>query len=526
MDVLGVQENLTKQDGVYDDFKDQLVRTKDGWYETGLLWKIGHPPLQNNKSASLGRLSKMVVKLNRNPLLLRQYDEIIREQLRQGIVELAPETESGKRVFYLPHRPVIRENAESTKLRIVFDGSARPDSSSPSLNDCLETGPALQNMIWDILVRNRMRPVAFTCDLKQAFLQVRIREEDRDALRFHWLDDLHSKRIMTLRFTRAMFGLVQSPFLLGGTVEQHLARYKDGPHSEVAAEIGKCVYVDDIIGGGDTAQDCLHFQNSAIAIFKEAGFLLHKWHSNVPHLEWGSEIQHEEEPSFAKQQLGVGSGESKILGLSWKKFNDIFSFSFTNDAEGRTKRDVLQHLASMYDPLGFASPVSLVGKNIFRRICEQKVSWDVDLPAELLEDWKIYIKGLTIVLQVKRAIPEFQEEVKTIELHAFGDASQIGTCAVLYAVVHQPSGINQGIVAARSRLARKETTIPRLELVASHMAANLLENAVRALSGMPIQRVCAWTDSTTVLHWIRGEGRYKQFVRNRVNYIRGKDFIE
>ena len=80
-----------------------------------------------------------------------------------------------------------RETSTTTKLRIVFDASAKPSEESPSLNECLETGPPLQNLLWNVLVRNRVKPVALTVDIKQAFLQVRIRAEDRDVLRFYWI---------------------------------------------------------------------------------------------------------------------------------------------------------------------------------------------------------------------------------------------------------------------------------------------------------------------------------------------------
>ena len=73
---------------------------------------------------------------------------------------------------------MIRETAESTKIQIVYDASARANVEAPSLNDCLETGPLLQNKLWSVLERNRFQPVALAGDLKQAFLQVRIREED------------------------------------------------------------------------------------------------------------------------------------------------------------------------------------------------------------------------------------------------------------------------------------------------------------------------------------------------------------
>ena len=127
--------------------------------------------------------------------------------------------------FYIPHKAVVREAAESTKLRIVYDASARESEKSPSLHECLEAGPCrppLQNRLWAVLVRVRFQLVALTGDIKKAFLQVRIREGDRDALRFHWIRDLATQRVKVLRFTRASFGLVPSPFILGGVIKQHL----------------------------------------------------------------------------------------------------------------------------------------------------------------------------------------------------------------------------------------------------------------------------------------------------------------
>ena len=76
-------------------------------------------------------------------------------------------------------------------------------------------------------------------------------------------------------------------------------------------------------------------------------------------------------------------------------------------------------------------------------------------------------------------------------------------------MVSQPSGFTQGIVAAKARLVKQCLTIARLELVASHMAANLATNVREALEGHPVDGVYCWSDSTVALHWIRGEGEYK-----------------
>ena len=87
------------------------------------------------------------------------------------------------REFYILHKPVIRKTAESTKLCIVYDASARAHNKAPSLNDCLHAGPPLQNQLWAVLVRVRFHSVLTTGDMKHAFLQVRSKsEQDRDVM--------------------------------------------------------------------------------------------------------------------------------------------------------------------------------------------------------------------------------------------------------------------------------------------------------------------------------------------------------
>ena len=92
-----------------------------------------------------------------------------------------------------------------------------------------------------------------------------------------------------------------------------------------------------------------------------------------------------------------------------------------------------------------------------------------------------------------------------------------GVGTAVYAVVCQPSGTTQRLVAAKARLAKQGLTIPRLELISAHMATNLVVNVHNALNNVPAPNVYGWLDSTVALHWIKGNGQYKQFVANRVN---------
>ena len=187
-------------------------------------------------------------------------------------MEKAPSEVLGKE-FYLPHRAVVRENAEMTKTRIVYDAFARERENTLSLNDCVLTGPPLQNQLWSVLMRNRFHPGAG--DLQKAFLQVRVREAERDVLRFYWIKDLHSSDIEVLRFTRVVFGMALSPFLLNGVIQQHLETL-ESRYPESVAEVGKSLYVDDLISGAATTEEAEQLKRDAIEIFDDAKFRLHK----------------------------------------------------------------------------------------------------------------------------------------------------------------------------------------------------------------------------------------------------------
>jgi hypothetical protein len=174
----------------------------------------------------------------------------------------------------------------------------------------------------------------------------------------------------------------------------------------------------------------------------------------------------------------------------------------------------------VYDPLGLVSPIILEGKLIFRDVCKTKVPWDADIREPLRRRWNEWEKSLPKEVTVPRLIVNYREPVLSVELHRFGDASTKGVGAVVYSVVRQRSGTTQQLVAAKSRLAKEGLTIPRLELISAHMATNLVKNVQNALENLPEPTIYGWLDSTVALHWIHGEGQYRQFVANRVSKIK------
>ena len=159
--------------------------------------------------------------------------------------------------YYIPHQAVIRKQALTTRLRIVFDASSKLQKNLPSLNDCINTGPALMPAVMDILLRFRAWRYGLIADVEKAFHQVAIDETQRDYLRFLWLKDIETDNpeLLVLRFCRVIFGVNASPFLLNGTMKHHIEKYFHDD-SEMAKKLLDALYVDDLSTGDNSVDNC------------------------------------------------------------------------------------------------------------------------------------------------------------------------------------------------------------------------------------------------------------------------------
>ena len=282
LDTLGIKEG---EQSVYQKFVED-VSFRGGRYCVRLPWKFPRIMLPDNQELCQRRLYNLLRRLQQSPQILAQYNEIIQDQLRQGIVEIVDPSDAGSigATHYLPHHAVIREDKLTTKLRIVYDALAR--SNGPSLNDSLYAGPTFGQNILDILLRFRLFQIAVTADIEKAFLMVSVAEEDRNALRFLWVDDIAAQlpRLAVMRFTRVVFGVSASPFLLNATIRKHVEGYRDRDHSFVE-KFNRSIYVDDLIFGGKTEAEAFELYEKSKQCLSQAGFILRKFMSNSPALQ-------------------------------------------------------------------------------------------------------------------------------------------------------------------------------------------------------------------------------------------------
>lgn len=192
------------------------IDSRWSWPRWQLGWQpeeVNHPTLSTNEAWSKRRLEQLIRKLQRYGQY-KEYDSIIQEQLQEGVVEPAPEVATGIE-FYIPHKALTRENAESTKLRIVYDSSAREKENQPSLNDCLNPGPPLTNR----LVGHPYKVQILPCTAHwwpQEGVSSSPNKERRERFPPLPLETpKQQKNLFPIRSTRALFGMTCLPFPLG-----------------------------------------------------------------------------------------------------------------------------------------------------------------------------------------------------------------------------------------------------------------------------------------------------------------------
>ena len=516
LESVGVSADLDVEipDPVLSQFR-QSVSMSEGRYVVKLPWKPDmQSKLMSNHASALKRLDSLTRKLSKDPILESRYDLALQEMEDAGIVHEVPAAELDRSsCFYMPHRPVVRESRVTTKVRPIFDCSAR-GPNGVSLNDCLETGPCMLASLVEILVRFRRWAVAVTADIQKAFLMIKVAEMDRDMHRFLWRQ---GDRVRVMRFDRVPFGNTSSPFLLMATLKHHLAKYP--AESRVVHELDENMYMDDWITGADDDHEACSMFQGGDAIMSEAQFTLAKFGSSSEVVAGMLQKQFEDKV--------LGTDSIKVLGLTWQPRSDSFVFSGLDIPSDLviTKRVVLSLVSRLFDPLGYLNPYAVLAKVIFQDLWKIGVGWDVPVPESIQAAFTAWIDDLHLVRswEIPRRYVELPwRDVSQMQLHAFGDSSERAYGACVYLRVLMPDGSYRcSLVMSKVKVAPlKKLTLPRLELMGSLLCARLVVFVKKALKLADDVECFCWTDSTVALCWIKGiPHKWKQFVANRVAEI-------
>ena len=260
---------------------EETVRYENNRYFVAWPWREPRSMLSENYNLARARLKSTLNKLQKDNELLQTYAAVIQEQIERGIIERATEESLGGLLkYYIPHHAVVTPTKTTTKVRVVYDASAKTKQTNKSLNQCLYRGPVMLPDLSGLLLRFRLQLIAVVGDIEKAFLSIGLQAVDRDVTRFLWLKDPTNTNLenntQVYRFCRVPFRVISSPFLLSATIKHHLQK----SNGQFAKLIQRDMYMDNMITGTRAFEEVKMLHTEAKNIFATASMNLHEWASN------------------------------------------------------------------------------------------------------------------------------------------------------------------------------------------------------------------------------------------------------
>ncbi|KAL0153706.1 hypothetical protein M9458_050984 [Cirrhinus mrigala] len=512
-----------EDDCFLDIMKKEFQKDENNGWVAPLPFKNPRQRLPDNKMQAMKRLSSLLRNFKRKPQMREHFVSFMEKVFENGHAEVAPPLKDEEERWYLPIFGVYHPKKPG-QIRVVIDSSAQ--YSGVSLNDVLLTGPDLNNSLLGVFLRFRKESVAITADIQQMFYCFLVKEEDRNFLRFLWFrDNDPSKDIVEYRMKVHVFGNSPSPAIAiyGLRKAAHLEGKEQD--SEVQQFVERDFYVDDGLKSLPTVEAAVSLLKRTQTILARSNVRLHKIASNkrevmeaFPSQDYASDLK---DLDLEKDNLPI----QRSLGLNWDLKMDCFVFEVPDAGKPLTRRGVLSTINSLFDPLGFAAPVTINGKFILRDLTLGSIEWDSPLPQDTEDAWVAWRNSLQELrhLQIPRTYSEQSPSVAAYrELCVFSDASTKAITAVAYLKLSYPERGNRvSFVMGKVKLAPlPEHTIPRLELCAAVLAVEVAD-LISSEMDMDLDAITFYTDSKVVLGYIHNRTRrFYVYVNNRVLRIR------
>ena len=328
----------------------------NGKYEVPMLWK-DHAVLPNNYKVAERIFASLTQRLRKDPTLHKLYQKTFENYIRKGYSrKMSPEevNRTSEKTRYLPHHPVFNPNKPG-KIRVVFDAASKHEGVS--LNSRLLSAPDLLNNLTGVLMRFRLHPAAISADIEEMFHQVKVKEQDRDSLRFLWKNEISSpKPSDTYQMTVHIFGAKDSPTCANHALKQ--AGRDQSTEASTRESILKSFYVDDLLKSTQNVDTGRYLCRELIATMQRGGFKLTKFVSNNEQV-LNSIPEGLRSPA---KKIEINGGETvRALGIKWEIKPDTYD-------ETKIKRGILRVVSSLFDPLGFISPYTAKAKMILQEI--------------------------------------------------------------------------------------------------------------------------------------------------------------
>jgi hypothetical protein len=311
--------------------------------------------IPNNREVAVRHFNSLEKRFARDPAFAEIYSRVMNEYVSLGHAVLLDVNNSIRKDFtwYLPHHGVTNPN-KPEKIRVVFNPSAHYKETS--LNEQLFKGPDLLTCLIGVLLRFRQFPVPISGDIEKMYHQVLVPKQQQSLFRFLWKNPGDVGEPKEYQMTVNIFGAVSSPtsciYALRKMAEDFGSRFPD-----VADSVSKNIYVDNYLDSTETEEEAIARLRDVSALLKLGGFNMVQWLSSSRSVL--ATVNH----SDLSRSLDLDAEKLPIertLGLLWNCQQDSFNFKSSIKIQAKTKREVLQEVASVFDPLGFLSPVVMI----------------------------------------------------------------------------------------------------------------------------------------------------------------------
>ncbi|XP_046347391.2 uncharacterized protein LOC124128018 [Haliotis rufescens] len=496
-------------DGV-SHYATPLLRTQDGTC------------FKTDQQMVMPTLRRTERRLRDRPDLSRIHNDKIKKLVEAGYVKklTKEEVEKAEESWYFPHH-IVEHNG---KFRLVFNCSF--EHNGQILNKHLLPGPTVGSSLLGVFLRFRQHAVAISGDIKAMFHQVRLLSRDKPLLRFIWRNMEHDRPPDVYEWQVLPFGTTCSPCCASYALWKHVSDHKAG-NEEVLKSVEESFYVDNCLHSLPTATEAKELVRKMRDLLAQGGFNIRQWTSNIPSVV--ADLPSDARSENTELWLTFGQGDSlePALGLHWNCESDELTYKHrTIEYEKLTMRVIYRILASQYDPIGYLAPFLARAKIIVQDLWKSKRNWNDPIEkGDICERWLTWEKELEEIPMVTLPRCYTPHGVDSgsadRQLHIFCDASERVYGSVAYLrTTDEGANIYVSFLMARSKVSpKKQLSMPRLELCAALTGAQLADVLCKELT-LPIQKVILWSDSTTVLGWLKSEScRYKVFVGTRVSEI-------
>jgi len=376
------QAKLNDEDrNVEECFANSYSRNIDGRFIVKLpvnlrvLSQIG-----SSEEIAKKRLLLIEKRFAKDPEFKAEYTNFMQEYQSLGHMRLVADAADNKKRIFLPHQAVVREDAATTKIRVVFDASSK-DSKGLSLNDALYKGPALQSDLFTLILRFRCHRYVICADIKKMYRQIIVHEDHTPLQTILWRDK-PSEPIQRFELLTVTYGTKPASFLAVKCLHR-LAELERERFPIAATAVLTDFYMDDLISGSETLQGIEELKNQMIKLLASGGFELHKWKSNITSQSSETTKAYDSQVDFFKEE------ESKLLGILWDSNRDILCYRSPNlKLEGKvTKRVILSEVSRLFDPLGLVGPIVTAAKILIQSLWVCKIGWDDPVPMSVYKAW-------------------------------------------------------------------------------------------------------------------------------------------